>query len=382
MFRLCAIYTPETYFGTDPETGKEVIHGFDAIPKARLDLKCFFCRSKKGACFQCSEKKCIRAYHATCAAAAGVLVDMRHILAVDGDGLEYESTEMDFRCRFHRPKRGKELDGDKLEESPTVLNFARAVNKGDVIQMQFYRGDIFAGVVIENRVSEAMVLVEVLPSREKVEIEWKWILAHDSTQPSSNTKGGTAKSRQHGKSKKGQSHSTSSASAIPRSGDMFHPSAPSFTWSEYHSCHPIKNVDQESAKQFWYYLGELSTENIPKYSEDPDRRIANDAAIMSQKKLRTAGESDLQMKPYPPASTGWVADQAGAGYQAYWNQYQKTEQSKSNASSQPPHTQWWQQSSQTQAYPGYSAEAMAYYQSAAEALLSQKQRELLREQVG
>lgn len=163
LLRLCAIYTPETFFSWDEATQKEVIANIDGIPKARLELKCVFCRSKKGACFQCSSKKCTRAYHATCAAAAGVLVNMVDVPVYGEDGQYYTRTEIDFRCRFHRPKRPKGMDGEKLENDPLIRAFAGHLLKGDVIQMQFYKGEIFAGVVVENRRSEEMVLVEVLP---------------------------------------------------------------------------------------------------------------------------------------------------------------------------------------------------------------------------
>jgi PHD-like zinc-binding domain/JmjC domain, hydroxylase len=162
--RLCAIYTPETYIAP-PEDGsaEERILNVANINKARLELKCNFCRSKRGACFQCSHKKCARAYHATCAAAAGVLVDMRDIPVFGEDGKEYVDVGIDFRCRFHRPKRPKTADGDSLEKSDLIKGFARMLESGDVIQMQYYHGDIFAGVVVENRRSEEMVLVDVLP---------------------------------------------------------------------------------------------------------------------------------------------------------------------------------------------------------------------------
>lgn len=163
VLRLCAIYTPETFFSWDATTQKEIIANVDGIPKARLELKCVFCRSKKGACFQCSSKKCTRAYHATCAAAAGVLVNMVDVPVFGDDGQYYTRTEIDFRCRFHRPKRPKDMDGEKLEHDPLIRAFAGHLLKGDVIQMQYFRGEIFAGVVVENRRSEEMVLVEVLP---------------------------------------------------------------------------------------------------------------------------------------------------------------------------------------------------------------------------
>ena len=159
--RLCALYMPETFIQSSG--GSEKVCNVANIDKARLDLKCYYCRSKRGACFQCSQAKCTRAYHATCAAAAGVLVDMRDITVVGEDGRESTDVGIDFRCRYHRPKRAKSLDGDVLEESKLIQDFARALQVGDVVQLQFFQRDIFAGAVVENRVSEHMVLVDILP---------------------------------------------------------------------------------------------------------------------------------------------------------------------------------------------------------------------------
>ena len=162
-FRLCAIYTPETYFKWDHETSREIVANISEIPKARLELKCVFCRQKKGSCFQCSAKKCTRAYHATCAAAAGVLVNMVDVQVTDETGEAYAQTSIDYRCKIHRPKRPKDCDAEKLEDDPLIRKFSIALIKDDVIQMQFFGGDIFAGVVEENRIDEGMVLVRILP---------------------------------------------------------------------------------------------------------------------------------------------------------------------------------------------------------------------------
>ena len=159
--RLCAIYTPETFIDSTGET--ELVRNVVNIDKARLDLKCNFCRSKRGACFQCSQKKCTRAYHATCAIAAGVLVDMRDVPVFDEDGTEYTDVGIDYRCRFHRPKRSKSLDGDSLEENDLIREATGKLKPGDLVQMQYYKGDIFGGVLIENRTSEHTVLVDILP---------------------------------------------------------------------------------------------------------------------------------------------------------------------------------------------------------------------------
>ena len=158
--RLCALYIPETSINSG-ETEK--VTDVKYIDKARLDLKCNYCRSKKGACFQCSQKKCTRAYHATCAAAAGVLVEQGEIPVFGEDGTEYKEWGIEFSCRFHRTKRDKKLDSDALSDNDRIRKAASELKVGQTCQMQYYRGDIFAGAVVENRKSEEMLLLDILP---------------------------------------------------------------------------------------------------------------------------------------------------------------------------------------------------------------------------
>lgn len=159
--RRCALYTPETYIAEID--GSEVVCDVAQIDKARLELNCNYCRNKRGAVFQCSQRKCTRAYHATCAAAAGVQVDVGIIPVFDEDGTEYTDTGIDYRCRFHRIKRGKHLDGTLLEEHGLIRRYGSKLGCGDVVQVQYYQSDIWAGTVLENRKSEQILLVEVLP---------------------------------------------------------------------------------------------------------------------------------------------------------------------------------------------------------------------------
>ena len=159
--RRCALYTPETYIAQD--NGTEKVFDVARINKARLELKCNYCRNKRGSVFQCCQMKCTRAYHATCAAAAGVQVDVG-IAPVFVDGTEYTDTCIDFRCRFHRIKRPKQADGTSLEDNALIRKHAMKLSVGDVVQLQYYQGDIFAGFVLENRKSEQMLLVEVFPN--------------------------------------------------------------------------------------------------------------------------------------------------------------------------------------------------------------------------
>lgn len=158
--RMCALYIPETSI----ESGeKELVKDVKYINKARLELKCNYCRSKKGACFQCSQKKCTRAYHATCAAAAGVLVEQGEIPVFGEDGTEYKDWGIEFSCRFHRTKRDKKLEANDLSETERIRKAGLEFKIGDICQLQYHRADIFAGAVVENRKSEEMLLIDILP---------------------------------------------------------------------------------------------------------------------------------------------------------------------------------------------------------------------------
>lgn len=159
--RLCALYLPETYI--DSVDGKEIICNAGSVHKDRLSLKCLFCRSRRGACFQCSHKKCARGYHATCAAAGGVFVEDQDVPIFDENGVEYKEQAFEFSCRFHRAKRDKKVDGQMLENDSRIRTGAQQLHTGDICQMQFMKGDIFAGVVVENRQYEETVLIDILP---------------------------------------------------------------------------------------------------------------------------------------------------------------------------------------------------------------------------
>lgn len=164
--RICADYTPETFIvkKNDIETVCNVAN----IGKDRLELKCNYCRSKRGAVFQCSQKKCTRAFHATCAVAAGVQVDLGPMPTFDEEGTEYFYDGYDFRCRFHRPKKrnNKTVDVEALEKDKYVMTYGKTLKPKDVIQFQYVGGEmyqIYGAQVVENRPGEQAVLVDVLP---------------------------------------------------------------------------------------------------------------------------------------------------------------------------------------------------------------------------
>lgn len=275
--RICALYTPETYI--DMDSGKELVFNTHRVHKDRLDLRCLYCRSKRGACFQCSQKKCARAYHASCAAAAGVFVEDQEVPVFGDDGVEYKEQAFEFSCRFHRAKRDKKLTGEDLENDDAVLKAGQTAQAGDIVQFQFLRGDIFAGVVVENRPAENMLLTDIIPSGERVEIEWKWLLLPDASDfhlpkaspnaipmPASEV----ARARLNGKR---------GGDDRPRKDDVF---CDGYTWADFQVeevCNTNQDqVDLTKPDRFWYYLGAISTDGRAKYTEDLANPRHNDRA--------------------------------------------------------------------------------------------------------
>lgn len=274
--RLCAEYTPETYISEKPtETICNVAH----IDKARLELKCNYCRSKRGAVFQCSAKKCTRAFHATCAPAAGIQVDIGPMPTFDEEGTEYYYDGYDFRCRFHRPKKrnAKTVDGDTLENEKLIQDYAKTIKPKDVVQVQYLYTDqsqIFAGTVVENRPTEWTVIIDVLPDGDRVEVEWKYLLHLDPAdsqrpKPSANAKPLPV----HLKDNDPSLNIMNRTDGVPEMGDPFHDPNSGHKWTEFNTApevhHPNQaNVDLSKENQLWYYLGKTSTEARAQYTED------------------------------------------------------------------------------------------------------------------
>ncbi|KAK4166264.1 DNA damage-responsive transcriptional repressor RPH1 [Cladorrhinum sp. PSN259] len=266
--RMCALYLPETYI--ESVDGKEIVANVTGIDKARLDLKCLYCRSKKGACFQCSQKKCPRSYHATCAAAAGVFVEEAEVPVFGDDGIEYKEQAFEFSCRFHRTKRDRKIEGDVLEDNPRVRETAKALKKHDICQLQYFRGDIFAGVVVENRHGEETLLLDIIPNGDRVEVEWKWLLLPDLADYRLPKASANAIAMPTDRKAKQAINAKRAVDEAPRKDDEF---VSGFVWAEFHAGDPIKNptqvkIDFSKQNQVWHYLGKTSTEAKAQYTED------------------------------------------------------------------------------------------------------------------
>ncbi|KAH8726079.1 JmjC domain-containing histone demethylation protein 3D [Phaeosphaeriaceae sp. PMI808] len=282
--RICADYTPETYIIAKPEAGDTVCN-VSNIGKDRLELKCNYCRSKRGAVFQCSQKKCTRAFHATCAVAAGVQVDLGPMPTFDEEGTEYFYDGYDFRCRFHRPKKrnNKTVDVDFLEKDKFILNYGKTLKPRDVIQFQYVGGEmyqIYGAQVVENRPGEQAMIVDVLPDGDRVEVEWKYILKlhPDESQrpkPSPNAK----PLPEHLKESDASLDITNRTDGVPDMGDPFQDPNALQKWAEWHTApqvtHQKTKVDLSKEHRLWYYLGKPSTEARPQYTESLSKQRNN-----------------------------------------------------------------------------------------------------------
>lgn len=291
VHRICAVYIPETEIVNDGE--KDIVVGMDKIQRARLDLECKLCKSKKGACFQCSQGKCSRSYHALCAAAAGVWVEEGETPLYGEDGTEYKTQAIEFSCRFHREKRPKKLDEIAMEKDGRVLKAARELVVGSTAQFQFLgSSQYFAGIVVENNKSELMLVVKILPkwyvlhmlkpyknfiralirnSDDAIEVEYKYLRLPEPAdyrmvKPSAKAiplpKASLTTSKRMAEDK-------------PRKDDVF---LPGFIWKEFASFNLPRSVAQvkvdfSRADQLWYYLGKTSTDAKAQYTGDVTKPV-------------------------------------------------------------------------------------------------------------
>ncbi|KAL8992342.1 MAG: hypothetical protein Q9169_007170 [Polycauliona sp. 2 TL-2023] len=273
--RSCGLYTPETWISN--ENGADTVCGIHRIDKARFELKCNFCRNKKGAVFQCSQLKCTRAYHATCATGAAVQIDVGEIPVYGDDGTEYKDTAIDFRCKVHRSKRFKNMDSFALEEDEWIRSHAVKMTTGNLVQVQYGQGDMFGGVVVENRKSEEMLLIDVLPKGGRLEVEYKWLLVFDPINSHLPAPSANAKPIPKHLLEKSRESTDNVSNETPKANDKFCDPNAVQVWSEFHTCRAIRNptqtkTDLSKPKQLWFYLGKKSTETKAQFTGDLAKR--------------------------------------------------------------------------------------------------------------
>ncbi|PGG96394.1 hypothetical protein GX51_07848 [Blastomyces parvus] len=269
--RRCATYIEETTILRD-DSGTEVVCDVDKVPKARLGLKCLFCREINGACFQCMHGKCTRAYHPTCALLAGVQVEYGKVAVMADDGLEYSVPGVDLKCKYHRPKKYAYMQGETLDLDPKLTQAARNIQAGELVQFQADK-EINGAVVLENRPAERSVLVKVLPRGDVIELPYRFLLVVKKSSFPPLPAGIKPLPSHLARKPDAKKDLTSS---LPSPGTPFGDARFIYQWGEFISAKPPFNssstkVDLSKPEQIWYYLGKSSTECRPQYTENPDR---------------------------------------------------------------------------------------------------------------
>ncbi|KAJ5166878.1 uncharacterized protein N7482_005659 [Penicillium canariense] len=302
--RRCASFIEETSILRDA-SGTEVVCDIDKIPKARLGLKCLFCREARGACFQCNFGKCTRAYHATCALLAGVQVEHGAFAVFADDGRQYALPSVDLKCKFHRQKRPTGLQAESSGLDRRVIESARRLVQGNLIQFQVDK-EINGAIVLENRPEERSLLLKVLPRGDVIELPYRWMLVvrKSSFVPLAP---GIQPLPTH-LARKPDSRKELEA-AVPVAGSAFGDGRSPYHWAEFETVDGARNqfappvtVNLDKGEQVWHYLGAQSTESRAQYTHSPSVPIHNPRAnfLDSVKSLGVAGGVNARALKIPP----------------------------------------------------------------------------------
>ncbi|GLA34189.1 hypothetical protein AnigIFM63309_005609 [Aspergillus niger] len=303
--RRCALYTEETSILRD-ESGKEVVCDVDKIPKARMGLKCLFCREVRGACFQCNFGKCTRSYHATCALLAGVQVEQGQIAVIADDGNQYSIPSVDLKCKYHRQKKPSWMaSGESPDYDRKLIQTARGLVAGDLVQFQADK-EINGAIVLQNRPEERTLLVKVLPRGDVIELPYRWMLVVRRSNFSPLAPGTRPLPAHLARKPEARKELES---AVPVAGNPFGDGRSPYQWAEFEtvdstnhpnhqSAPPSTQVDLSKSEQIWYYLGESSTECRAQYTHSPSVPVHNPRANFLDS-VKSLGAVMARLPSYP-----------------------------------------------------------------------------------
>ncbi|KAJ5937858.1 hypothetical protein N7454_004200 [Penicillium verhagenii] len=340
VHRRCAEYIEETSILRD-DSGNEVVCDLDNIPKARLGLKCLFCREVRGACFQCNFGKCTRAYHPTCALLAGVQVEYGRIAVNADDGKQYALPSVDLKCKFHRQKRPSGSLRESFDLDRSVIEVARRVAPTDLIQLQADK-EINGAIVLQNRIEERSLLVKILPRGDVIEMPYRWLLAVRKSNFAPLAPGIEALPA-HLARKPEQRKDLEVA--VPVAGSVFGDVRSPYQWAEFHTVDahkfqsaPLPAVYLSKPEQVWHYLGTQSTESRAHYTHNPSVLIHNPRAnfLDSVKSLGVAGLSARALKISPHHNSHAVTAPAPPYQENLYAQRRPQIQHKHEPSLAPP----------------------------------------------
>lgn len=115
---LCAIWIPEVSLGNS--TFMEPVMDVEKVPKPRWKLMCTICNQKMGACIQCGNKNCFRAFHVTCARRAKWCLQMK---SSHGGPANLDASVLKAYCDKHVPQEWAEANDVEAATAQTVEHY-------------------------------------------------------------------------------------------------------------------------------------------------------------------------------------------------------------------------------------------------------------------
>jgi NuA3 HAT complex component NTO1 len=123
---FCAIWIPEVQIG-NPSL-MEPITDVEKVPPSRWKLLCYICNQGMGAGIQCSDGRCYRAFHLTCARQGGLYLRMK---TGGGQNTLMDQSALRAYCHQHSPNDWKaDHNTDRAHE--TTVKYCKEHFKGQV----------------------------------------------------------------------------------------------------------------------------------------------------------------------------------------------------------------------------------------------------------
>ena len=121
---LCAIWIPEVSLGNT--TFMEPVMDVEKVPKPRWRLTCTICNQKMGACIQCGNKNCFRAFHVTCGRRAKWFLQMK---SSHGGPASLDASVLKAFCDKHVPPEWRK-NNDVNEATLEAMSYYRYTMRG------------------------------------------------------------------------------------------------------------------------------------------------------------------------------------------------------------------------------------------------------------
>lgn len=258
VHRICSTFFPDQLTNV---SGK--IKGIESISKPQKNLKCFVCGLKsKGACFQCTYGRCVRAYHGTCSLNDGVLIDQN---------------KKEHICKFHRHKYE---DGSKIKPSD--------IDKDSIIQFDDKKGvkKYLCGLVENNNTETKKLLVLVYPElNDKIELDYDQLMINDKIiqDPFFTIKSAKPTSVKNKTKTGGKANKVSKVLLDDNYVTGLSQSDLKLTQVENFLIETIDKVFPSIRfQEIWYNLPNYSNEQIDRYTNDFHESIPNDPVYLKQ----------------------------------------------------------------------------------------------------